>query len=70
MQKAEDGDLKEKILQKLQGLLLELWEWQPEMPAVNNEVANSAANMMMAQGMTEKEELITRNTVNLDSNIW
>jgi hypothetical protein len=39
------------------------------MPAVNNEVANSAANMMMAQGMPEKEELITRNTVNLDSNI-
>jgi hypothetical protein len=26
--------------------------------------------MMMAQGMPEKEELITRNTVNLDSNIW
>jgi hypothetical protein len=25
MQKAEDGELKEEIIQKLQGLLLELW---------------------------------------------
>ena len=70
MQKAEDGDLKEKILQKLQWLLLELWEWQPEVPMVNNQVANSAANIMMSQWMPEKEELITRDTVNLNSNIW
>lgn len=66
MQKAEDGDLKEKILQKLQGLLLELWE-TPTMP-MNNEMANSAANIMMAQQPT-KDELITRDTVNLNSNI-
>ena len=66
MQKAEDGDLKEKILQKLQGLLLELGE-TPTMP-MNNEMANSAANIMMAQ-QPKKEELITRDTVNLDSNI-
>jgi hypothetical protein len=69
MQKAEDGDLKEKILQKLQWLLLELWEWQPEVPMVNNQVANSAANIMMSQWMPEKEELITRDSVNLNSNI-
>jgi hypothetical protein len=30
MQKAEDGELKEEIIQKLQGLLLELGE-QPQM---------------------------------------
>lgn len=66
MQKAEDGDLKEKILQKLQGLLLELGE-TPTMP-MNNEMANSAANIMMAQ-QPQKDELITRDTVNLDSNI-
>ena len=67
MQKADDGDLKEKILQKLQGLLLELGE-TPTMP-MQNEMANSAANMMMAQATPSKDELITRNTVNLDSNI-
>ena len=66
MQKAEDGDLKEKILQKLQGLLLELWE-TPTIP-MNNEMANSAANIMMAQ-QPQKDELITRDTVNLTSNI-
>ena len=66
MQKAEDGDLKEKILQKLQGLLLELWE-TPTIP-MNNEMANSAANIMMAQ-QPQKDELITRDTVNLNSNI-
>ena len=69
MQKAEDGDLKEKILQKLQGLLLELWDWQPQMP-MNNEMANSAANIMMSQAQpSTKDELITRDTVNLNSNI-
>ena len=67
MQKAQDGDLKEKILQKLQGLLLELWE-TPTMP-MNNEIANSAANIMMAQSTPSKDELITRDTVNLNSNI-
>ena len=66
MQKAEDGDLKEKILQKLQGLLLELGE-TPTMP-MQNEMANSAANIMMAQ-QPQKDELITRDTVNLNSNI-
>ena len=66
MQKAEDSDLKEKILQKLQGLLLELWE-TPTMPS-NNEMANAAANIMMSQNQP-KEELITRDTVNLNSNI-
>jgi hypothetical protein len=39
------------------------------MPGMNNEMANSAANMMMAQAQPNKEELITRDTVNLDSNI-
>ena len=69
MQKAEDGDLKEKILQKLQGLLLELWDWQPQMP-MNNEMANSAANIMMSQAQpSTKDELITRDSVNLNSNI-
>ena len=67
MQKAEDGDLKDEILQKLNGLLLELWE-QPQMPWMN-EMANSAANMMMAQWQPSKDELITRDTVNLNSNI-
>ena len=66
MQKAEDGDLKEKILQKLQGLLLELGE-SPTMP-MQNEMANSAANIMMAQATPSKDELITRDTVNLTSN--
>ena len=66
MQKAEDGELKDKILQKLQGLLLELGE-TPTMP-MNNEMANSAANIMMAQ-QPQKDELITRDTVNLNSNI-
>jgi hypothetical protein len=67
MQKAEDGDLKDEILDKLNWLLLELWEWQPQMP-MQNEMANSAANIMMAQWTPEKNELITRDTVNLDSN--
>ena len=35
---------------------------------MNNEMANSAANMMMAQAPT-KDELITRDTVTLDPNI-
>ena len=48
MQKAEDSDLKEKILQKLQGLLLELGE-NPTIPGMDNAMANSAANIMMAQ---------------------
>lgn len=66
MQKAEDGELKEEIIQKLQGLLLELWE-QPQMQ-MWNEMANSAANIMMAQAQPSKDELITRDTVNLNSN--
>lgn len=66
MQKAEDGDLKDEILQKLSWLLLELWEW-PQMPWMN-EMANSAANMMMAQWQPSKDELITRDTVNLQPN--
>ena len=71
MQKAEESDLKNKILQKLQWLLMELWEWQAmQMPMWWNEMANSAANMMMAQGIPQKEELITRDSVNLNSNIW
>ena len=68
MQKAEDGDLKDKILNKLNGLLLELWEWQPEIP-MQNEMANSAANIMMSQWQPSRDELITRDTVNLNSNI-
>lgn len=72
MQKAEESDLKNKILQKLQWLLMELWEWQAmQMPMWWNEMANSAANMMMAQGIpSQKDELITRDSVNLNSNIW
>jgi hypothetical protein len=66
MQKAEDGDLKDEILEKLSWLLLELWEWQ-QMPWMN-EMANSAANMMMAQWQPSKDELITRDTVNLQPN--
>ena len=66
MQKAEDGELKEEIIQKLQWLLLELWE-QPTMQ-MWNEMANSAANIMMAQAQPSKDELITRDTVNLNSN--
>ena len=70
MQKADDSDLKDKILQKLQWLLVELWEWEPQLPWVENPVANSAANIMMAQWMpTDRNELITRDTVNLNSNI-
>ena len=68
MQKAEDGDLKEKILQKLQWILLELWE-DPQMPWMNNPVANSAANIMMSQWQPSRDELITRDTVNLNSNM-
>ena len=34
----------------------------------NNEMANTAANIMMSQNQP-KEELITRDTVNLNSNI-
>jgi hypothetical protein len=68
MQKAEDGDLKDEILQKLNWLLLELWEWQTQMP-MNNEMANSAANIMMSQWQPTRDELITRDTVNLTSNI-
>jgi len=68
MQKAEDGDLKDEILEKLNWLLLELWEWQTQIP-MNNEMANSAANIMMAQWTPEKNELITRDTVNLDTNV-
>ena len=67
MQKAEDGDLKDQILEKVGNLLLELGET----PVIqgNNEMANSAANIMMAQGQPDKQELITRDTVNLDPNI-
>ena len=67
MQKAEDWDLKEELLEKLNWLLLEMWE-STMMPGMN-EMANSAANIMMSQAQPDKEELITRDTVNLDSNI-
>ena len=66
MQKAENSDLKEKILQKLQWLLIELWEWTPQMP-MNNEMANSEANIMMSQWQPNKEELITRDTLNTNN---
>ena len=70
MQKAEDSDLKAEILEKLKWLLLELWE-SPTMPMWwQNEMANSAANIMMSQAAPSKDELITRDTVNLNSNIW
>ena len=37
---------------------------------MNNEMANSAANIMMSQAQpSTKDELITRDTVNLNSNI-
>jgi hypothetical protein len=67
MQKAEDWELKDKILDKLNNLLLEMWEAQPM--AMNNEMANSAANIMMSQWQPSKEELITRDKVNLDPNM-
>jgi hypothetical protein len=67
MQKAEDWDIKNEILDKLTNLLLELWD-TPQMP-MNNEMANSAANIMMSQWQPDRQELITRDTVNLDSNI-
>ena len=67
MQKAEDSDLKAEILEKLSWLLLELWE-QPQMQ-MWNEMANSAANIMMSQAAPSKDELITRDTVNLNPNM-
>lgn len=67
MQKAENWELKDKILDKLNNLLLEMWEAQPI--AMNNEMANSAANIMMSQWQPSKEELITRDKVNLDPNM-
>ena len=67
MQKAEDSDLKAELLEKLSWLLLELGE-QPQMQ-MWNEMANSAANIMMSQAAPNKDELITRDTVNLNSNI-
>ena len=69
MQKAEDSDLKAEILEKLKWLLLELGE-SPTMPMWWNEMANSAANIMMSQAAPSKDELITRDSVNLNSNIW
>lgn len=67
MQKAEDWELKDKILDKLNNLLLEMWEAQPMQ--MNSEMANSAANIMMSQWQPSKEELITRDKVNLDLNM-
>ena len=67
MQKAEDWDLKDKLLQKLSWLLLEMWV-TAQMP-MQNEMANSAANIMMSQAQPSKDELITRDTVTLDPNI-
>jgi hypothetical protein len=81
MQKAEDWDIKDKLLAKLEWLLLELWEWTQQMPDMwamsmwmpqwqwQNQVANSAANIMMSQAQPSGEQLITRNTPNLDSNM-
>lgn len=66
MQKAEDSDLKAKIIEKLKWLLLELGE-TPTAP-MNNEMANSAANIMMAQWQPSQDELITRDSVNLNPN--
>lgn len=61
MQKAEDWDIKDKILAKLDDLLLELWDAQPQMMWLNNQVANSAANIMMSQWQQWQEsDLITR----------
>lgn len=37
--------------------------------SMNNEMANSAANIMLSQNQPSKDELITRDTVNLNSNI-
>ena len=68
MKKSEDGEWKHEILENLNWLLLELVEWQSQMP-MNNEMANSAANIMMSQWQPTRDELITRDTVNLNSNI-
>lgn len=39
------------------------------MPGGQNEMANSAANIMMSQAAPQKDELITRDSVTLDPNI-
>lgn len=69
MQKADDGEIKDEILNKLDELLLELWEWENmDMMQWWQEVANSAANIMMSQNAQQSQwnDLITRQ--NLQSN--
>lgn len=61
MQKAEDWEIKDRLLDKLDNLLLELWEDTSDMAMMQqNPVANSAANIMMSQWQPSKDEIITR----------
>ena len=72
MQKAEDWEIKEKILAKLDDLLLEIWDWTPQMMwGMNNEVSNSAANIMMSQWQQNAtdEDLITRWSSDLNNTV-
>lgn len=68
MQKADDGEIKDEILNKLDELLLELWEWENMDMMQWQQMANSAANIMMAQNAQQAQwtDLITRQ--NLQSN--
>jgi hypothetical protein len=68
MQKADDGEIKDEILNKLDELLLELWEWENMDMMQWQQMANSAANIMMSQNAQQAQwtDLITRQ--NLQSN--
>ena len=64
MQKAEDGDLKDEDITKAKLIITRVMRMTTTEMPMNNEMANSAANIMMSQWQpTKEDELITRDTV-------
>jgi len=51
MQKAEDGEIKDKILNVLNQMLIDQWLEGKQQQMTENSMANSAANMQMSQWM-------------------
>jgi len=62
MQKAEDGGIKDKILNVLNQMLIDQWLEGKQQQMTDNSMANSAANISMAQNANQSQEPINRST--------
>lgn len=60
MQKAKDWEIKDKILNVLNKMLIEQWLGWQQMQVQNNAMANSAANIQMSQNVNQQEDVVSR----------